>query len=102
VENLRDSQRPLEWHPADPRFAAAKPETIREVEALGQSGLLDGSYFNTVDWSRWPENFDYLIVFNFKRMAGNPVAALLTPVAEGSFFTIYRIHPPQSEGTVPQ
>jgi hypothetical protein len=98
LENVRDAQQPLEWHPTDPRFAAAKPETIREVEALGERGLLSGSYFSPVDWSRWPEDYDYLIQFNFGAV-GNPVPALLTPVAEGSFFTIFRIHAPQAQGS---
>jgi hypothetical protein len=39
-----------------------------------------------------------LIQFNFGAV-GNPVPALLTPVAEGSFFTIFRIHAPQAQGS---
>ena len=95
VDNLRDAKHPLDWRPTDPRFAAATPATIREVETVGESSLLRGSYFSPVDWSRWPEDYDYLIVFAFSRKE-NPVPALLTPVAEGSFFTIYRIHPPET------
>ena len=98
IENLQDSQHPLEWHPADQRFAAVTPTTVHEVETFGEYGLLQGSYFSPVDWSNWPENYDYLIVFAFDRK-DNPVPTLLTPVAEGSYFTIFRIHPPKTEGT---
>jgi hypothetical protein len=95
TENLRISKtgKPLEWHPAD-RFAAADAETIRQVQTLGQSSFWNDSFLSAVDWSRWPEDYDYLVDVHFAP-ADNPVPALLTEVARGSFFVIYKIHPPQ-------
>jgi hypothetical protein len=51
------------------------------------------AFTSRIDWSDWPENFDYVVDFHLGR-PGNPVPALLTELARGSYFTIYRIHPP--------
>jgi hypothetical protein len=85
--------RKVTWHPIDPAFFGAKPETVQEVEQAGQLMSDEDLYTSTIDWSDWPERFDYLIDFHFGR-PGNPVPALLSEVARGSYFTIYRIHPP--------
>ncbi len=89
--------RPMEkivWQPRNPAFASADAATKRAVEDLAERNRLDDSYLSVVDWAHWPEDFDYLVVFHFDSRA-NPVPALLTEVAQGRIFTIYRIHPPQ-------
>jgi hypothetical protein len=88
-------RRTVRWHPASPAFAAVGPETVRRVEDVGQRISDHDLYTSTIDWSNWPERFDYLIDFHLGRL-GNPVPALLTEVLHGSYFTIYRIHPPQA------
>jgi hypothetical protein len=86
--------RTVRWHPANAAFAKVDPETVRQVELVGQRISNDDFYTSMIDWSDWPERFDYLIDFHLGRL-GNPVPALLTEVSRGSYFTIYRIHPPQ-------
>jgi hypothetical protein len=85
--------RTVRWHRAS-AFVAADPETVLQVERVGQRISNDDTYSSTIDWSDWPERFDYLIDFHLGR-PGNPVPALLTEVSRGSYFAIYRIHPPQ-------
>ena len=85
--------RVVRWHPAGADFASVDPETVRQVEAVGQRISKDDVFTSTIDWSDWPERFDYLIDFH-QSGSGNPVPALLTEVARGSYFTIFRIHPP--------
>jgi hypothetical protein len=85
--------RTVRWHPTDPAFAAADADTIRQVERVGQIMSVLDAYTSRMDWSDWPERFDFLIDFHMSR-PGNPVPALLTEAWRGSFFTIYRIHPP--------
>jgi hypothetical protein len=82
------------WQPRDAAFASADTATRRAVEGLAQRNLLNDSYLSVVDWAHWPEDFDYLIDFHFEP-AANPVPAMLTEVARGRIFTIYRIHPPR-------
>jgi MFS family permease len=86
--------RKLGWHPGNPAFAAADAKTVAEVEQV-QGEIQDfdqGS--STIDWSDWPEQFDYLIDFDYGQPR-NPVPALLTELHRGSYFTIFRIHAPQ-------
>jgi hypothetical protein len=83
----------VHWRATSPAFAAADPETVRQVEQLGQRISKEDGFSSTIDWSDWPERFDYLIDFNSDNPA-NPVPALLTEVRRGSYFAIYRIHPP--------
>ena len=85
--------RKVEWHPADPAFATADAATLAQTSAVGQRISDVDVYTSTIDWSDWPERFDYAVDLHFGR-AGNPVPALLTEVWRGSYFTIYRIHPP--------
>lgn len=47
-------------------------------------------------WAGWPSQFDYLLMLQFDR-AENPLPQILDPHRSGSFFTIYRVRPP--EGT---
>jgi hypothetical protein len=82
------------WQPRDTAFAAADPDTRRAVAALAELNRLNDSYLSVIDWAHWPEDFDYLVTYDFDG-ATNPVPALLTEVARGRIFTIYRIHPPQ-------
>jgi hypothetical protein len=91
--NLREKHQPVVWSPVAPAFAGADAETIREVETLGEIGRSNDAFLSAVDWSHWPENFDYLVAYN-DGAPGNPVPTLLTEIGRGSFFTIYRIHPP--------
>jgi hypothetical protein len=84
------------WHPASPVFASVDPETVRQVEQVAQRITEADGFFSTIDWSDWPERFDYLIDFH-QGFPGNPVPALLTEVSRGSYFTIYRIHPPPQQ-----
>jgi hypothetical protein len=84
--------RRIEWHPTAPAFAVA-PDTISQAEAVGRRAAAFDIDSSTNDWSAWPERFDYLIAFDFGRRE-NPVPALLTEISQGSYFTIYRIHPP--------
>lgn len=86
--------RTVRWHPAGSAFAGVNPETVRQVDKVGQRISDQDVFTSTIDWSDWPERFDYLIDFHIGRL-GNPVPALLTEVVRGSYFTIYRIHPPQ-------
>jgi hypothetical protein len=81
------------WQPRNPAFASADAATRQAVEDLAERNRLSDSYLSVVDWAHWPEDFDYLVVFHFDSRA-NPVPALLTEVAQGRTFTIYRIHPP--------
>jgi len=85
---------PIVWQPRDPAFAAADATTRRAVEELAEINRLNDSYVSAIDWAHWPEDFDYLVAFHFET-AANPVPSLLTEVARGRIFTIYRIHPPQ-------
>ena len=83
----------VHWHPASPAFASVDPETVRQVEQVAQRITEADGFSSTIDWSDWPERFDYIIDFHLGR-PGNPVPALLTEVRRGSYFAIYRIHPP--------
>jgi hypothetical protein len=87
-------RRTVHWHPVGSAFAASDAETVRQVEQVGQRISDDDTFSSTIDWSDWPERFDYLIDFHLGRF-GNPVPALLTEVRRGSYFTIFRIHPPR-------
>ena len=86
--------RTVRWHPVGSAFATVDPETVQQVENVGQRISNEDHYTSMIDWSNWPERFDYLIDFHLGRL-GNPVPALLTEISRGSYFTIYRIHPPQ-------
>jgi hypothetical protein len=87
--------RRMEWHPASPAFATTNAETIGRVGDVTQRLLGWDLATNAIDWSDWPEEYDYLIDLDFGRTE-NPVPALLTEVRRGSYFTIYRIHPPRN------
>jgi len=87
-------QRKIHWQPAGPAFAATDAETVRQVEQVGQRMSEDDVPTSTIDWSDWPERFDYIIDYHMGEPR-NPVPALLTEVWAGSYFTIYHIHPPQ-------
>ena len=86
--------RKAEWHPIDPAFARADAETVRQVGEVKRKVQEYELASSTIDWSSWPEHFDYLIDFDYGRPT-NPVPALLTAVHRGSYFTIFRIHPPE-------
>ncbi|WP_395016350.1 hypothetical protein [Dongia sp.] len=88
------SMEPIIWQPRNPAFAPADATTRQAVADLAESNRLNDSYLSVVDWAHWPEDFHYLVVFDFDT-ATNPVPALLTEVARGRIFTLYRIHPPQ-------
>jgi hypothetical protein len=92
-DELAHGRKVPEWHPADPAFAGIDPQTLRQVQIAAQRMSDDDAFTSRIDWSDWPERFDYLIDFHMGR-AGNPVPALLSEVRRGSYFTIYRIHPP--------
>jgi hypothetical protein len=83
----------VRWHPASPAFASVDPDTVRQVEQVAQRITEADGFSSTIDWSDWPERFDYIVDFHLGRPA-NPVPALLTEVSRGSYFAIYRIHPP--------
>jgi hypothetical protein len=93
TDQLAVFRRP-EWHHTDPAFAAADATTTREVEKVQRAIQDFDQASSTIDWSDWPEQFDYLIDFDYGRPE-NPVPALLTELHRGSFFSIFRIHPPQ-------
>lgn len=84
----------MEWRPTRPEFAAADAATIGEVGAVNQRMAAWDQATNPIGWSDWPEQYDYLIDLDFGQVE-NLVPALLTEVRRGSYFTIYRIHPPQ-------
>lgn len=88
--------RKVRWHPTSLEFVAADQETIRQVEEIGQLISIKDLYTSTIDWSDWPERFDYAIDFSLGRFE-NPVPSLLTEIWRGSYFSIYRIHPPQTQ-----
>jgi hypothetical protein len=81
------------WRPTDLAFAGVDPETVRQVQWTAQRMSDDDAFTSRIDWSDWPEHFDYVVDFHLGR-PGNPVPALLSELARGSYFTIYRIHPP--------
>jgi hypothetical protein len=83
----------MEWHPTTPGFTAADAGTIDQVGAVNRKLAAWDLVTNPIDWSDWPEQYDTLIDLDFGR-AENPVPALLTEIRRGSYFTIYRIHPP--------
>jgi hypothetical protein len=87
-------QRIVRWQPADAAFRSADAETVHQVEHVGQLISDNDTRTSTIDWSDWPEQFDYVIDFDYGDPK-NPVPALLTDVWHGSYFTIYRIHAPQ-------
>lgn len=86
-------QRVMHWQPKDPRFVATDPATVQAVDQIAQRIGAEDLYTSTIDWSDWPERFDYAMDIDFAK-TGNPAPALLTEVARGSYFVIYRIHPP--------
>jgi hypothetical protein len=88
--------RPIEWKPKLPAYMKTDPQTVRQAERLGERLAAFDYFSSTADWSAWPEHFDYFINLDFGR-SDNPVPTLLTPVAHGSYFTIYRIHAPNSK-----
>jgi hypothetical protein len=86
--------RSLDWQPTAPPFAAADAATVGQVGKVIERLSPWDMVTNPIDWSNWPEQYDYLIDLDFGRKE-NPVPALLTEVRQGSYFTLYRIHPPQ-------
>jgi hypothetical protein len=90
--NLHSTARPIAWQPAG-AFTAADAATVAAVDRVGTYGFWNDSFLSAVDWNRWPEDFDYLIEFTCAAER-NPVPALLTEVARGGYFSIFRIHPP--------
>jgi hypothetical protein len=86
--------RRTDWEPTTTEFAASDAETIRLVRDTTLRMAPWDLVTNPIDWSDWPEQYDYLIDLDFA-WKKNPVPALLTEIRRGSFFTIYRIHPPQ-------
>lgn len=84
----------MEWHPQRAEFANADAETIGLVRDVNRKLEAWDQATNPIYWSDWPEQYDYVIDLDFGRNQ-NPVPALLTEIRRGSYFTIYRIHPPQ-------
>jgi hypothetical protein len=82
-----------EWRPGEAAGSAKEYKTKMEVQQVTQAIQEFDLASSTIDWTDWPEQFDYLITFSYGH-AENPVPALLTEVQHGSFFTIFRIHPP--------
>jgi hypothetical protein len=85
--------RPIGWHPARPEFAGTDAATVGQVEQIQERVQAFELVTSTTDWSDWPEHFDYLIDFSYG-VERNPVPGLLTEVRRGSYFTIFKIHPP--------
>jgi hypothetical protein len=85
--------RPIQWRPTRPEFMGVSPSTVAQAEALARKAVEFDYYSSSFDWSAWPEHYDYVIDLNFGR-ADNPVPALLTEIWRGSYFSIFRIHPP--------
>jgi MFS family permease len=81
------------WHPADPAFAATDMRSQLQARAVTRAIQEFDLGTSSIDWTDWPERFDFLIAIDYGQ-AENPVPALLTELHRGSFFTIYRIHPP--------
>jgi hypothetical protein len=85
--------RTISWQPKSAAFAGADAATIAAVNAAGQRVADKDLVSSRIDWSDWPERFDYAVDMDYGAPR-NPVPALLTPVGSGRFFTLYRIHPP--------
>jgi hypothetical protein len=71
------------------------PITYKQLEAgiTGGNGAVLRQFGDAVAapfWANWPANYDYVLVTHFG-VKGNPLPKLLTPVEEGSFFTIYKV-----------
>jgi hypothetical protein len=84
---------PLAWKPKDPAFATASQQTISQVETVTEKLVNADNFSSTINWSDWPEHFDYFIDLNYG-LHQNPVPDLLTEISRGSYFSIFRIHPP--------
>jgi hypothetical protein len=84
----------VHWAPIDPRFGAVDPQTVRQIEGVAAFLSSKSAPGQFIDWSDWPERYDYVIDFHLGRPE-NPVPALLTELRRGSYFSIYRIHPPE-------
>jgi len=70
------------------------------TSATVDNDVLASHYSSTthiqVYWGGWARTFDYVWVLRFDRR-GNPVPRHLTPVAEGSYFDIYRVVRPEAQ-----
>jgi hypothetical protein len=86
--------RGIDWRPAGPAFAAADAATVVQVQEVIRRMSPWDTITNPIDWSDWPEQYDYLVDLDFGANE-NPVPALLTEVRRGSYFALYRIHPPR-------
>jgi hypothetical protein len=80
------------FRPRNPAFAI-DAKTVEAVELVQQAIQDSDQATSTIDWSDWPEQFDYLIDFHYGSPR-NPVPALLTELHRGTFFSIFRIHAP--------
>jgi hypothetical protein len=82
-----------EWRPGETATSAEMYKTKMQVKLVTEA--IQGFEYptSTIDWSDWPDQFDYLIAFDYGHSV-NPVPALLTELKRGSFFTIFRIHRP--------
>jgi hypothetical protein len=93
MQNYAERDQMPAWQPSDPAFARADAATRAAVETLAGTAFWADAFASATDWSRWPEDFDYLVTFTCGA-AQNPVPALLTEAARAGHFTLYRIHPP--------
>jgi hypothetical protein len=82
-----------EWHPGEVATSAEEYKLRMAVRNVTRAIQTFDLATSTVDWTDWPEQFDYLIVFDYGQFE-NPVPALLTELRRGSCFTIFRIRPP--------
>ena len=83
----------VHWLITDPRFADIDEATRKQAETLARRMAAANWDFNAIDWSAWPEHFDFAVDIDFSRHQ-NPAPRLLTEVWRGSYFSIYRVHPP--------
>jgi MFS family permease len=82
-----------EWRPNETAASTDDYKTKMAVRKVTEQIQEYDLATSTVDWSDWPEQFDYLIDFDYGQ-PGNPVPGLLIELHRGSYFTIFRIQHP--------
>ncbi len=73
----------------DTEFGAPIGLALLVDSAHGGSAVAGGVGMKSF-WQDWPRRYDYVLITHFGAK-GNPLADLLAPTYEGSFFDIYRV-----------
>lgn len=81
---------PYEWSSRGSDSSKTGETTVQAVETVARMIMTSDTVTDLTDVASWPEKFDYLIHLD---LAGpkNPVPELLTEIAHGTNFAIYRV-----------